>query len=495
MELRLDDIATPQEESSPQLRYASLHRAVERGMASPEVYRELVETCLELGHVDEATRIHASMDECSTRDWIGSKLIRCGLLNEQEAASGTTDHDHHEDAPQQDPTVGEHIKDALQFLCQGHMPAVALLTMLAFPIIVGIGGFMTADGSPWLFAGLAALPGLCVLGVVGAMGRHTFLLAAEGAEAVPPIPAPTEMLQSARRHFTDSMLVMVVLIAPSLTLLWFEVPLTSSLPGLAAGMFLTPIALILRQSRGDLGAFSPIAMLRGIWRSRGYTKITLAFWLAFAPAAIAFWSSLGHAIWLQIAIVGPLAVLPTFATARLLGTFTEVHRWRLGTLLESAKGKVVRYSKPSTRTTSVARNRRTESSKPRVAAASPQARTTKSRSTQRTSNTSTRTQNGTKRRTRTGAGSQKTKVVRQAAQTTQSQPRKQRPSHAPAKAAARPQPAPRVAKSEPKPAASESPASSWTNEHDTGPDLSGIPGARVISSEDRERYGAASRRS
>ena len=46
------------------------------------------------------------------------------------------------------------------------------------------------------------------------------------------------------------------------------------------------------------------------------------------------------------------------------------------------------------------------------------------------------------------------------------------------------------------PAASQAPSNphqSWTKLNDQ-PDLSGIPGAHVISGEDRERYGAASRR-
>src|ERR1044071_8299159 len=59
--VQLENIATPQEDQTPELRYASLHRAVERGMASDEVLRDLVEICLQLGHVDEALRVHASM--------------------------------------------------------------------------------------------------------------------------------------------------------------------------------------------------------------------------------------------------------------------------------------------------------------------------------------------------------------------------------------------------------------------------------------------------
>jgi hypothetical protein len=339
--VQLENIATPQEDTTPQLRYASLHRAVERGMASDEVFRELAEICLQLGHFDEALRVYEGMQPGSSKDHVASRLVRRGLIarpggrpaNRPPKPGRAPHHVVDDDFDLGGPSIAEHVVDSVQFLCQAHMPAVALLTMLAFPIIVGLGGFLTAGGSLWLFAGLATLPGLCVLGVVGAMGRQIFLQSAEGDEEIPAIPAPSVMLQAAKRHLGDVLIVLGVLIAPSLTLLWFEAPLVSSLPGLAIGMYLTPIALILRQVRGDIGSLSPVALIRGIGCCRGYSKVTAAFWLAFAPAAGAFWFSLGHAIWLQIAIVGPLAVLPTFATARLLGTFTESHRSRLGLLL------------------------------------------------------------------------------------------------------------------------------------------------------------------
>lgn len=327
--MQLENIATPQEDATPQLRYASLHRTVERGMASDDVLRELVEICLQLGHHDEAIRVHGSMKAGPVRDHVGALLARRGLI------SRSADHQAVEDdgLDESEPSVAEHALDAVQFLCQSHMPAVALLTMLSFPLIVGLGGFLTAGGSPWLFAGLAALPGICVLGVVGAMGREIFLQSADGEEEVPAIPAPAEMLSMAKRYVADVLIVLGALVAPSLTLLWFQAPLVSSLPGLLIGMFLTPIALILRQVRGDFGALSPVALIRGIGCCNGYVRVTAAFWIAFAPAAVAFWMSLGHAVWLQIAIVGPLAVLPMFGTARLLGTFTDSHRNRLGLLL------------------------------------------------------------------------------------------------------------------------------------------------------------------
>lgn len=328
--MQLENIATPQEDSTPQLRYASLHRTVERGMASDDVLRELVEICLQLGHTDEAVRVHATMKAGAARDHVGALLARRGLIARAPDPRTADDMDVEESG---EPSIAEHALDAVQYLCQGHMPAVALLTMLAFPIVVGVGGFLTSGGSPWLFAGLATLPGLCVLGVVGAMGRQIFLQSAEGEEEIPAIPAPAEMVRAAKRYLTDVLIVLGAYVAPSLTLLWFSAPLVSSLPGLVIGMFLTPIALILRQIRGDFGALSPVALVRGIGCCSGYFRVAATFWAAFGPAALAFWQSLGHAVWLQIAIVGPLAVLPMFGTARLLGTFTELHRTRLGLLL------------------------------------------------------------------------------------------------------------------------------------------------------------------
>ncbi|MEQ1630771.1 MAG: hypothetical protein ABL997_00265 [Planctomycetota bacterium] len=333
--MQLEKIATPQEDSTPELRYASLHRAVERGMASQEVLRELAEICLRLGHVDEAVRVHAGMKPGPLREHVASRLSRQGLIERNAGAQplarpleGTSSEDDGQ------PSVHEHALDSIQYLTQGYMPAVALATMLAFPLVVGIGGVLTSGASPWAFAALVAPPGLCVLGIVGAMARQVFTRSASGDEDVPPIPAPPEMAQLAKRWLVDQSIVLSILIAPSIVLLALGAPLLSTLPGLLLGMFFTPIATILRQMRGDMRALSPVAMVRAIGCCRGYTRIAALYWGFFAPASLAFYASMGHAPWLQMAIVGPLAVLPAFVTARLLGTFTEAHRPRLGLLLQ-----------------------------------------------------------------------------------------------------------------------------------------------------------------
>jgi hypothetical protein len=472
-QVQLENIATPQEQISPQRRYATLHRAMEGGMASPDVMRELVEICLELGHLDEARRVHLSMPDGPVRDHVTSRLQRSGLI--EGSAQPSKPAVRQAEEPATEPAVADHVADAMQYLLQGHMPAIALMSMLAFPLIVGLGGFLTDGGSLWMLAGLAALPGLCVLGIVGAMGRLVFSSALEGDDVIPSIPAPVAMVRHARRHFTDLGIVLGVLIAPSLLLLWFEAPLVSSLPGLSIGLFLTPIALILRQTRGDLAALSPVLMLRAIGRTRGYLQITVAYWIAFAPAALAFWVTLPYAAWLQLSITGPLAVLPTFATARLLGTFTEVQRERLGPLLQLP---LQRQDQPVKRTRSK-RQVQAVAGAPgsnRVRAA--RARSAAARAGGNRSNKPQGSQiEG--RAPRQPAARQP--AAQQLQQSQQQQPQQQQPQQR--------QPQQQRPQQQQQQRPSQQPAQPFP-----GPDLSNLPGARVISGSERERVGAASRR-
>jgi hypothetical protein len=545
--VQLENIATPQEDQTPELRYASLHRAVERGMASDEVLRDLVEICLQLGHVDEALRVHASMKPGAAHELVTSRLVRRGLLHpDQHGGARPLFALSNSDAPE----IREHVLDAVQYLCQGNMPAVALLTMLAFPIVVGLGGFLTAGGSVWLFAGLAAIPGLCVLGVVGAMGRRIFLDAVEGSQELPPIPTPAEMIAGAKRYLLDFGMVLGVLVGPSVTALWFDMPLMSSLPGLALGMFVVPVALILRQVRGDITSLSPVLLVRAITACRGYPRVAGWYWVAFAPAALAFWSSLGHAVWLQIAIVGPLAVLPTFLTARFLGTFAELHKERLQPLVTAVprqprpKAPVkVRTAAPQARgnaghaagqarqhhhTPLPPRHANPKAAAPRTAArpAPGAARPAPTRPAARPApavgapNLPPRPSSLTRKASvatpaprplgqvtptavthtsppqvpppRSGPPpAQRMRTASSAARIEGRAPLGKAPAPAQPQAQRAPAPAPAARPAaRPKPAAPEPPEGPQFE----GPDLSGIPGARVIPSDQRERTGAAARR-
>lgn len=560
--MQLEKIATPQEEATPELRYASLHRAVERGMASDEVLSELAEICLRLGHFDEAVRVHASMKAGPNKEHVAARLARHGLLGRKAGAKPLTLPGGHSDDLDA-PSLHEHAVDSIQYLTQGYMPAIALATMLAFPVVVGIGGVLTAGASPWAFAALAAPPGLCVLGIVGAMARQVFVRSSDGEEEVPGIPAPPEMAKLAKRYLADQGIVHGLLIGPSLLLTALGAPILSILPGLLLGMFLLPIAVLLRQQRGDMGALSPVLMVRGIGCCRGYVRMAALYWALFLPATIAFWMSMGHAPWLQLAIVGPLAVVPAFATARLLGTFVDAHKARLSVLLNRQPGARPAPAAPL-RAPGLARAESAATSSlpvrpampqhtplqrrpvapPPAPAPAPAVRPTpmrqqfaparpaapapapapapkpaapkvpEARLPKKPEELKNRAANSTPSPGSIVRGIQNENWSQQK----YTEPRAQKPTTAPRTQPApqarpqapqpAPQPQPRPAPQEPAriegraprpqqkaaPTPAPAPAPQPATPEFTGPDLSGIPGARIISAEDRERLGAASRR-
>ena len=77
---------------------------------------------------------------------------------------------------------------------------------------------------------------------------------------------------------------------------------------------------------------------RAICRCGGdYVGVAATTTLAFAPALAVAWLLRGRAGWVQTAALGPLCVLPMLFVARLLGTWVDAHRQRLGSLVESER--------------------------------------------------------------------------------------------------------------------------------------------------------------
>jgi len=354
--VQLESHATPPAES-PQQRYANLHRAIERGLDSDEVWRELAEVSLVLGHSDESLRCLRHIQNDTTRLALGSRLARRGLIDADAAAGSpaatlVSPAQHlaapaasdagpgaSKERPAGESQLLDHLADALQYQMHQHMPALVLFTTLAFPLVVGVGGFLTAGGSWLLLAAIAALPGLGVLAVVGAMGRHVLLASAEGEGDVPPIPPFAELWGSARRFALDSVLVLGALLGPSLVAAAFSAPWTTVVPGLLVGAFFAPMAWSLRHLRGDFGALSPVTLTRAVARTAGsYPGLAVVTMLLFVPAGLVTWMVFGRPVWVQIAMIGPLCVLPMFVASRLLGTWLETNRSRLGGLVQERSG-------------------------------------------------------------------------------------------------------------------------------------------------------------
>lgn len=355
--MHLESHATPLGES-PQQRYASLHRAIERGLASDELWAELATVCESLGNRGEAVhclhRIHAdAMRTRVERAVLGFETRPADLHTEAPAASNAGSRDR---APatrrlqERPPSVADHLVDAVQFLGQGQMPGLALSAMLAFPLVVIVGGVLSAGTSPLLLAGVAALPGLCVLAVVAGMAHEILIRGSEGEGDAPGLPGPGQLLAGALRFVTDLGAVASLCLGPAALALVVGAPAWLSLPASAIGALTAPLMFALRQVRGDWRSCSPGFVWRALRRAgRGYPIVAYAASLAFAPAAGVSLLISDQPIWIQIACAGPLLVLPLFATARLLGTWLDSHRKSLGPLLET--GDSVTTAPPPRRST------------------------------------------------------------------------------------------------------------------------------------------------
>jgi hypothetical protein len=508
--VQLESHATPPQET-PQQRYATLHRAIERGLDSDEIWRELADISLKLGHADEAVACLRRIRNSAVHKIVESHLARIGVLPDPStqhavrrphtvvpAASNAGPTGKQPAAWTEPPGLRDHVVDALQYLFHQHMPWLVLVTTLAFPLLVGLGGFLTIGGSPLLLAAIAAIPGVCVVAVVGAMGRQILLASSGGSADVPSLPELGQLVVDARRFLADTGLVVGSLIAPSIVAMALGVPLTTAVPCLLTGAFFAPLAWALRQVRGDVRALSPVTLLRGVARGGpSYFALVPVCWILFAPAAITGSLIFDRPIWVQVAAIGPLCVVPLFVASRLLGTWLDTKRLDLAGVLLAAKATTAAkppQATPSSETTTA----ETQPRAPRRPEALEDFRPPKVK----------RPLVAPAPAAPVGpaAPAAKPRTAAPAAQ----QPRPQRPpatrADSPAPAAARPpQPArpkatPKAA-AEPQPMAKPAGASRTTPRAIEGrkpshglddlPDLTQMPGAVVLTGSDRQRHGAA----
>lgn len=479
--MQLESHATPFG-GTPQQRYASLHRAIEQGLDSDDVWLELASVSAKMGHHDEARRCVARMQDTARRAKAERSILTAAGIASQSSANtpppeprvgrrspaaapaasnaGSTKRNGALDRVDTAPGVVDHMVDACQYLLHQHMPWLVLTTMLAFPLIVGVGGILTAGDSPLLLAAIAALPGLTVMVIVAAMGHEILRSSSDGEGDVPDLPEFHKLVRYARNFLTDAALVALIFFACPVVLVATGAPWAAMIPSIAVGAFFAPLAFALRQIRRDMRTFSPVFLLRAARRcGRGYALVALAVTIAFVPAAVAASAVITHAIWVQIAVIGPLCVLPTFGATRLLGTWLDTHRESLGYLMTNPQ--------------------QAKSSKQNTAAAAAAAKPTKPRTLRRP------------------AALEQFQAPRVA--TTQrkgSPPPAVRPASAFAeKPSARP--APRAIEGR-RPSAPEARRPSATPRPNKGlqdaPDLGSMPGAVVVSGSERARQGAASRR-
>lgn len=328
--MQLEHLATPVEVDSPHRRYAALHRAIDSGMASDATWRELVNVCLLLNHRDEALRAFRRLTGVQARRDVEALLIHRGLL-EPEAPPAEVG----APAAAAAPGLRDETIEAARVLLDDHMPLTTAVATLTFPLVVGLGGFLTAGHSFFLFPLIAALPALCVVGIVGALSRGIMVDSAHGVHDVPRIPGSAVLVRQSARFLLDGLVLVGALAGPAIAMHCLGLALSTTL--LAAGLaaILLPMALLMRQITDDWRALSPNHLFRAIGRLRGdYLGRAAVCAGLFLPAALAAIGTAGSLLYLQVSVVGPLLVAPLFVTARLLGRMVDLRRDDLRDLLD-----------------------------------------------------------------------------------------------------------------------------------------------------------------
>jgi hypothetical protein len=351
-QMEFTQMTTPPEQS-PQMRYASLHRAVERGMISSTTWIELTQVCLQLRYFEEARRAVENITDPERRVYFERLLMRHAnpqpTASAQPAAapagssalaraSSSEPHPIAGAGPQvlrrAPEPFSEEILDSFRFLFLDHMPLTVIVATMTFPVVLGLGGFLTS-GSPFLVLPLIALlPGLCVLGLVGAMSRRILLNASRGIDDPPRVPDAKTLAREAGLALRDLGALGSVFFGPTVLLILLGAPFGSVLLSMLLGGFLLPMAMLIRQVTPDWRALSPNVLFPAV--PRGGLEYAAAAGVIiglFAPAAAAAWVTAGSHLYLQVSVIGPLSVAPLFIAARLVGRVLDRNRTALTPLL------------------------------------------------------------------------------------------------------------------------------------------------------------------
>ena len=318
-------------------------------MVSDSVWRELAEVSHALGHTNEAVRCVERLGDEPSRHALLAKLKK-QRSGPGHAPDGSTEAPAASDAgadrrakapanrvtPSQseawveEPPLRDHLADAVQFLGTQHMPWVTLVTMLAFPLVIGLGGFLTAGASPLYLTAISALPGLYAVAIVASMARTILLDSSQGSIDPPGIPDMRTTLAYTGRWIGFGLAVLAALAAPVAGAWWFGADTTALVVAAVAAATLAPMAFSLSQLDGLRAALSPGRLIVNVYRGGlSYLGLAAVAWAAFAvPTAVAIYV-IGQPAWVQISAIGPTAVLPAFFVARLLGTWLDTRHLRL----------------------------------------------------------------------------------------------------------------------------------------------------------------------
>jgi len=232
------------------------------------------------------------------------------------------------------PTFRERLSDALRYLCTGRMPTVAIGGTLVFPLVLALGGILTAISDVFALRLIAVVPALFLLSMVGVACQHTLRCALRGLDEADDLPPPAEFAQQSLRLLPHVAVLGALFLGPGAVMLRLDQWQFAFLL-LPAGLFLLPMAGAQLLATGDWRALSPAVLFSAIRRGgRPYLDTAAAVAALATPALLAFALTLGLPGYTLVSIVGPLGVVPSLMAARMMGLLLEQERARFAGLFE-----------------------------------------------------------------------------------------------------------------------------------------------------------------
>lgn len=347
--MNIEHVAGSPGQQTPEMRYASLHRSVESGLACDKTWYDMVLVCLELGRHPEAHRAMECIQEPALAARAHVAMKRAGAISGEDSTHGSSHtgsggiHRAVSGSGSQQAVEGDRgfkaeISDSLGFLFQDHMPLTVAVATVTFPIVIGLGGFLTQGSQSFVLPLIALIPALSVIGLVGALARRIMMEASRGIDDAPALPGLLELRREAGRFLIDGTVLSAIFLAPGVVLSQLQIEQlhpASWMAVLAIGAYLLPMAMVVRQTSSDWRALSPRTLFPAV--IAGGTDYIMAVGVAaglFAPAVLSFFATFGSQPYLQISVIGPLLVAPLFLSARLLGCVLNRRRHSFRGLVE-----------------------------------------------------------------------------------------------------------------------------------------------------------------
>ena len=234
------------------------------------------------------------------------------------------------------PSFKEELSGAFRFLFEDHMPLTVMITALTFPLVVGLGGFLTQGTNELLLPVIALVPILSVVALVCALSRKIMVEAAAGMDEPPAIPEFGSLIRHATRFLVDSAVMAVVFLGPAVGCFFHGTPREVTVAVLVLGIILLPMALVLRQVRNDWRTFWPPTLLEAIFNGGiPYLGALIVAALLFVPAVVVGIATLGSELYLQVSFAGPLLAMPLFVASRFTGrVLSNRSDWLKATLVD-----------------------------------------------------------------------------------------------------------------------------------------------------------------